>query len=191
MLSNDCLSEVPPVVTDDGEPLEGCDDDCLVWWCVSEGTGDEDASIISCFVDDASVLIVASESFASSCTLFAALIRRIGCEHDFPSAQFASGQPHSSCFTSAVWRAIRCFSISWLTIASTVSAVEISISFAVSERQVRRDDCHLVVVRVRDVQIVYEHNVRVLQEPVATPVERGQDGGVYVATVDAFGALHL
>uniref|UniRef100_A0A182T3P4 Secreted protein n=1 Tax=Anopheles maculatus TaxID=74869 RepID=A0A182T3P4_9DIPT len=68
----------------------------------------------------------------NSCTLFAALMRRIGWEHDFPSAQFASGQPHSSCFTRAVCRAIRCFSISWLTIASTVSAVEISISFAVS-----------------------------------------------------------
>uniref|UniRef100_A0A2M4DML3 Putative secreted protein n=1 Tax=Anopheles darlingi TaxID=43151 RepID=A0A2M4DML3_ANODA len=68
----------------------------------------------------------------SSCTLLAALIRRIGCEQDLPSAQLASGQPHSSCFTSAVWRAIRCFSISWLTMVSTVSAVEISISFAVS-----------------------------------------------------------
>lgn len=53
----------------------------------------------------------------------AALMRRIGCEQDFPSAQVESGHPHSSCLTSAAWRAARCFSINWPTIASTVSAV--------------------------------------------------------------------
>lgn len=49
----------------------------------------------------------------------------------------------------------------------------------------RVGDDYLVVVGVGHVQVVDEHNVRVLQEPVAAPVERGQDGAVDVAPVDA------
>uniref|UniRef100_A0A182JGQ1 Uncharacterized protein n=1 Tax=Anopheles atroparvus TaxID=41427 RepID=A0A182JGQ1_ANOAO len=130
MLSNDCLLDAVPLTDDEDDALDDCPDvcrTCCCWcWCERDGTGEDEASIISCLVETPSVLI------DCSCTVFAAVIRRIGCEQDFPSAQFASGQPHSSCFTNAVWRAWRCFSISWLTIASTVSAVEISISFAVS-----------------------------------------------------------
>lgn len=58
-----------------------------------------------------------------SFAVLAAVMRRIGCEHDLPSAQVESGQPHSNCFTRAAWRASRCFSISCPTMASTVSAV--------------------------------------------------------------------
>lgn len=42
----------------------------------------------------------------------AAVIRRIGWEHVFPSAHVESGQPHSSCLVSAAARARRCFSMS-------------------------------------------------------------------------------
>jgi hypothetical protein len=55
--------------------------------------------------------------------VLAIVIRRMGWEQVFPSAQVESGQPHSSCLVSAAARARRCFSISWVTMASTVSAV--------------------------------------------------------------------
>lgn len=44
-------------------------------------------------------------------SLLAAVIRLIGWEHDFPSAQVESGQPHSSCLTKAACLATLCFSI--------------------------------------------------------------------------------
>ena len=50
-------------------------------------------------------------------------MRLIGWEQDFPSAHVESGQPHSNCLTNADCLASLCFSISWLTMASTVSAV--------------------------------------------------------------------
>lgn len=53
--------------------------------------------------------------------------------------------------------------------------------------QVRRDDGHFVVVRVGHVQVVHQHNVRVLEQPVAAPVERRQDRRVDVTAVDALG----
>ena len=40
-----------------------------------------------------------------------------------PFVAFVSGHPHSSCLLSAACRAFLCFSINWVTIASTVSAV--------------------------------------------------------------------
>lgn len=56
-------------------------------------------------------------------TSLAADIRRIGWEQLLPSAQVESGQPHSNCFTRAACLATLCFSISCVTMASTVSAV--------------------------------------------------------------------
>ena len=40
-----------------------------------------------------------------------------------PFVAFVSGHPHSSCLLSAACRAFLCFSINWVTIVSTVSAV--------------------------------------------------------------------
>ena len=40
-----------------------------------------------------------------------------------PFVAFVSGHPHSSCLLSAACRAFLCFSINWVTMASTVSAV--------------------------------------------------------------------
>lgn len=39
------------------------------------------------------------------------------------AVESGGGQPHSSCLLRAAARAARCFSISWVTIVSTVSAV--------------------------------------------------------------------
>jgi hypothetical protein len=55
--------------------------------------------------------------------VLAAVIRRMGWEQVLPSAHVESGQPHSSCLVSAAALARRCFSINWVTMASTVSAV--------------------------------------------------------------------
>lgn len=85
----------PPVLTP--EALEACDTDE-----VEPGAGEE---------------------AAEWCSLLAAEMRRMGCEHALPSAHVESGQPHSSCLLSAACLACRCFSINWVTIASTVSAV--------------------------------------------------------------------
>lgn len=59
------------------------------------------------------------------------------------------------------------------------------------QREVGRDHGHLVVVRVRHVQIVHQHNVRILEQPVAAPMKGGQDGRMDVAAVDALRTLHL
>lgn len=68
------------------------------------------------------LLLSKCRCFSFDVTLFE-LERRIGCEHDLPSAHVESGHPHSNCLTKAACRAARCFSINWATIASTVSAV--------------------------------------------------------------------
>lgn len=57
--------------------------------------------------------------------------------------------------------------------------------FAFGPQRDAGDDEQFGVVRVRHVQVVHQHNVRILQEPVAAPVECGQNGRVHVAAVDA------
>ncbi len=56
-----------------------------------------------------------------------------------------------------------------------------------SPQRDRGGDDQLVVVRVGHVEVVHQDDVRVLQQPVAAPVEGGEDGRVHVATVDALG----
>lgn len=47
-----------------------------------------------------------------------------------------------------------------------------------------RGSQHFAVVGERDVQVVYQNDVRVLQEPVAAPVESGKNGRMHITSVD-------
>lgn len=47
------------------------------------------------------------------------------------------------------------------------------------------------VLQGRDVQVVHKHDVRVLQQPVAAPMECGDDGRVNVAAIETLHALDL